>query len=389
MCSALQGGPLGRASHWNGVPYLMLGTCSTGCSLSQCTHCNWRQRCSAMTAPAIAHWHVLIRLSGCARGFLHTGSEACSASGCSCWLQIVECSYGMLQLFTSMSCSADVPGTSCVRSADACPCWLQIIECSFDMERKVWLFMRERTDKDTANHRSVFDKVMTSISDNITVSNCCIPSCAVPDSPGCAMHGSRPAGLGRSHACCPKPLERAQCRDNAIPPMPRCMTCWTWRGGSSAAAERDFSVLLCAAHGVCHLPSIPPLPLVCHLAFRLMPLASCLAYRLLALVHAVAALAVLQQDFLLDVFDEALKLDIYKEDQMWKAGTHPIQLAQQERQLQQQQAPQPLPQHQQEQLAQAANGRPRAHACGCLLSCLLPCCSRVVLACDLDQGLLS
>jgi hypothetical protein len=38
------------------------------------------------------------------------------------------------------------------------------------MERKVWLFMRERTDKDTANHRSVFDKVMTSISDNITVS---------------------------------------------------------------------------------------------------------------------------------------------------------------------------------------------------------------------------
>lgn len=51
--------------------------------------------------------------------------------------------------------------------------WLQIIECSFDMERKVWIFMRERTDKDTANHRSVFDKVMTSITDNITVSSSC------------------------------------------------------------------------------------------------------------------------------------------------------------------------------------------------------------------------
>lgn len=49
-------------------------------------------------------------------------------------------------------------------------CVLQIIECSFDMERKVWMFMRERTDKDSANHRSVFDKVMTSIKDNITVS---------------------------------------------------------------------------------------------------------------------------------------------------------------------------------------------------------------------------
>jgi hypothetical protein len=29
--------------------------------------------------------------------------------------------------------------------------------------------MRVRPDKDNANHRSVFDKVMTSISDNITV----------------------------------------------------------------------------------------------------------------------------------------------------------------------------------------------------------------------------
>lgn len=53
--------------------------------------------------------------------------------------------------------------------AVACCASLQIIECSFDMERKVWTFMRDRPDKDTANHRSVFDKVMTSIVDNITV----------------------------------------------------------------------------------------------------------------------------------------------------------------------------------------------------------------------------
>lgn len=37
------------------------------------------------------------------------------------------------------------------------------------MAEREWVFMRERTDKDTANHRSVFDKVMTSITDNITV----------------------------------------------------------------------------------------------------------------------------------------------------------------------------------------------------------------------------
>ncbi len=47
---------------------------------------------------------------------------------------------------------------------------MQIVECSFDVERRVWIYMRERPDKLTANHRSVFDKVMTSISDNITVS---------------------------------------------------------------------------------------------------------------------------------------------------------------------------------------------------------------------------
>jgi hypothetical protein len=48
----------------------------------------------------------------------------------------------------------------------------QVIECSFDVERRTWLYMRDRPDKLTANHRSVFDKVMTSISDNITVSCC-------------------------------------------------------------------------------------------------------------------------------------------------------------------------------------------------------------------------
>jgi hypothetical protein len=46
---------------------------------------------------------------------------------------------------------------------------LQVVECSFDVERRTWLYMRDRPDKLTANHRSVFDKVMTSISDNITV----------------------------------------------------------------------------------------------------------------------------------------------------------------------------------------------------------------------------
>jgi hypothetical protein len=67
---------------------------------------------------------------------------------------------------------------------------LQIIECSFDMEHKVWVYMRERTDKDTANHKSVFEKVMTSITDNITVSHIttavtctcavCVCACAQP-----------------------------------------------------------------------------------------------------------------------------------------------------------------------------------------------------------------
>jgi hypothetical protein len=53
------------------------------------------------------------------------------------------------------------------------------------------------------------------------------------------------------------------------------------------------------------------------------------------------------------VFDDAMQLDIYREEQMWKAGTHPSQLMQAERRLQQQ-APQQLPQHQQQELAAAA-----------------------------------
>eukprot|EP00775_Hariotina_reticulata_P011715 gene11715-11860_t len=44
----------------------------------------------------------------------------------------------------------------------------RIVECSFDVERRCWVYMRDRPDKLTANHRSVFEKVMTSITDNIT-----------------------------------------------------------------------------------------------------------------------------------------------------------------------------------------------------------------------------
>ncbi|KAF8072474.1 Rngtt [Scenedesmus sp. PABB004] len=44
----------------------------------------------------------------------------------------------------------------------------KIIECSFDVDARLWTYMRDRPDKLTANHRSVFDKVMTSITDNIT-----------------------------------------------------------------------------------------------------------------------------------------------------------------------------------------------------------------------------
>lgn len=49
------------------------------------------------------------------------------------------------------------------------PVPVQVVECSFDAERRVWIYMRDRPDKLTANHRSVFDKVMASIEDNITV----------------------------------------------------------------------------------------------------------------------------------------------------------------------------------------------------------------------------
>lgn len=54
---------------------------------------------------------------------------------------------------------------------------LQIIECSFDPDRRVWTYMRDRPDKLTANHRSVFDKVMASIEDNITVRVACHGQC--------------------------------------------------------------------------------------------------------------------------------------------------------------------------------------------------------------------
>lgn len=62
------------------------------------------------------------------------------------------------------------------------------------------------------------------------------------------------------------------------------------------------------------------------------------------------------------MFDEALKLPIYSEEQQWLSGTHPSQLGQQERQQQQQ--PQQLPQEQQQQLADAADGGPHDTTAG-------------------------
>lgn len=47
------------------------------------------------------------------------------------------------------------------------------------------------------------------------------------------------------------------------------------------------------------------------------------------------------------MFDDAMRLDIYREEQMWRDGTHPSMQAQ-ARRLQQQRAPQALPQHQQQ-----------------------------------------
>lgn len=42
-----------------------------------------------------------------------------------------------------------------------------IVECAFDSEEGVWRFMRARTDKQRPNAWHVYEKVMTSIQDNI------------------------------------------------------------------------------------------------------------------------------------------------------------------------------------------------------------------------------
>ena len=41
------------------------------------------------------------------------------------------------------------------------------MECAFDGEEGVWRFMRARTDKQRPNAWHVYEKVMTSIQDNI------------------------------------------------------------------------------------------------------------------------------------------------------------------------------------------------------------------------------
>ncbi|GBF98986.1 mRNA-capping enzyme [Raphidocelis subcapitata] len=43
----------------------------------------------------------------------------------------------------------------------------RIIECSYNRQERAWEFMRERTDKGTANFIGVFDKVVKSIEDNL------------------------------------------------------------------------------------------------------------------------------------------------------------------------------------------------------------------------------
>ena len=42
-----------------------------------------------------------------------------------------------------------------------------IVECSWDGEEGVWRFMRVRTDKQRPNAKHVYEKVMSSIEDNI------------------------------------------------------------------------------------------------------------------------------------------------------------------------------------------------------------------------------
>jgi hypothetical protein len=58
---------------------------------------------------------------------------------------------------------------------------------------------------------------------------------------------------------------------------------------------------------------------------------------------------------LLEVFDDAMRLDIYREEQMWRNGTHPSLQVQKQRQ-QRQMAPQQLPPEQQQKMAQEADG---------------------------------
>jgi hypothetical protein len=64
-------------------------------------------------------------------------------------------------------------------------------------------------------------------------------------------------------------------------------------------------------------------------------------------------LPALQNDELLAVFDEAMQLDIYREDQMWRDGTHPAL-----QQRQRQRTPEEVPQQPQQQLAQAPGELP-------------------------------
>ena len=42
------------------------------------------------------------------------------------------------------------------------------MECTWDGETGTWIFLRERTDKNTPNAYHVYEKVMQSIDDNIT-----------------------------------------------------------------------------------------------------------------------------------------------------------------------------------------------------------------------------
>ena len=55
-----------------------------------------------------------------------------------------------------------------MKNADPAEMDGHIIECTFDSETKTWLYLRERKDKDTPNAYHVFEKVMRSITDNIT-----------------------------------------------------------------------------------------------------------------------------------------------------------------------------------------------------------------------------